>query len=263
MESSMIIEEESQNFDWDADPLGLFSYKVLIMENTEPDIQVVEVDHDVELAMLVQERFGGDPIQTIVNNLDPATRDRCPYFRVVMSEFGSECAINFKLRAFYNQIKMSSLNPRCRRAMVIGLHALERLDSPISMPMAFCTTTINPLDYCIRDEVDLGCLKPCAQRLNPGAANICDVAGLVLPCYVPLEIQWKILGYLKSPEAAIIQDAMNDVGRKWDDFLHPMFVQREPRIPVHIARFYDAATVQSAIVGATSSRRVQSAHQTA
>lgn len=253
----MIIDEETQNFDWDADPLGLFSYNVLIFENNEPDIQVVNVEHDVELAMLVQERFGAEAIQTIVNNLDPNTKDRAPYFRVVMTDFNPESPINFKLRAFYNQIKMSTLNPRCRKAMVIALHALDRLDSPISMPMAFCTTTINPMDYQVDNTVDLACLKPCAKNLNPEATTICDVAGLTMPYHLPVDVQWRILSYMRSPDATLIKDAMNDVGRRWDDFLHPMFVQREPRIPVHIARFYDVATVRSAIDGAT--RRLRAA----
>lgn len=251
--TNMIIDEES--FDWDMDPLDLFSFNVLIFDNNEPDVIVQEVKHNTHLAVLISEVFGDDPVQTIVNNLDQETRARCPYFRIVMSEFKADSPINFKLRAFYNQIKMSSLNPRCGRAMAIGLHALANLDSAISMPLAFCTTSIDVVDYQLDSGVDLVCLKPCAQKLNPTANDLSDVAGLCLPYHVPENVQWCILSYLREPTATLIKDAMEKVCLTWDNWLHPMFVQREPRIPAHIARYYDVATVQSAIAGATRSRR--------
>lgn len=256
-----IIDEESQNLDWNMDPLDLFSFNVVTFDNNEPDIQVDTIKHDTELALLIQERFGDDPIQTIVNNRDPETKGRCPYFRIVTNEFGPDSAINFKLRAFYNRIGMSSLNSRCGPAMAIGLHALNLLDSPVSVPMAFCTTSIEFISFQMDGGVDLTCLKPCAKNLNPEATNLCGIAGVCLPYYMPEEVQWRILSFAESPTAMEIKGEIKRLRERWDDCLHPMFKQREPRIPAHIARFYDVATVQSAIADATRRSRVSSVLQ--
>lgn len=243
-----------ETFDWDSDPLDLFSFNVLVFDNNNPDIQVLSVKHDTELAMFIQREFGEDAIQTIVNNLDVNTKDRCPYFRIVMSEFGQDTPINFKLRCFYNQIGMSTLNPRCKRAMAIGLHALRDLDSPITMPLAFCTTNVEIMDYRMEDGIDLSCLKPCAQKLYSSTSTLCDIAGLVLPYHLPCELQWRILSYLQRPDATLIKTAIDNVRYDWDDSVMPMFRQREPRIPAHIAHFYNASTVQCAIDAAIKCR---------
>lgn len=239
-----------ENFDWDMNVDNLFSYNVLIFENANPDIQVLNVSHNTHLASLIQEHFGDEPIQTIVNNMSECSRKRCSYFRIVMTDVGDGISTNFKLKNFYQQIGMTSLSSRCRKAMAIGLHSLQYLDSPISIPMAFCTTTIDPLDFQFDGTVDLACLSPCGNQ----RADLCDIAGLSIPYFVPWDIQWKIVSYLESPLALLIKEDMGKMYEQWDIPVCAMFVQREPRIPAHIARYYNAATVQSAIGSATKSR---------
>lgn len=233
---------------------SFFNFKVLVLSNDEPDIQVFDVTYDTELKMLQDEMLGRDCVITIVNNLDDHTRQMCPYFRVSMSGFDASCAINFKLQNFYNKIGMSSMGAKCKKAMVVGLHALNQLDSAISVPLCFCTTTIEPMDFddITRDAgIDMACMNLCHQYSN--AMNLCDIAGLSIPCHVPWEVQWKILTYLQSPCASLIEDAIDTICTSWDTALHPMFQQREPRIPASIASFYNVLTVKQAIENATKS----------
>lgn len=225
---------------------GLFDFNTVWMENRLPDISIVSLRSDVDLTNYVLLVMREGYIQTIINNLDPETRPFCPYFRVFMDQFGNDCPINFKLQSFFNRIGMSSLNPRCRQALVVGLHSLDNLNSAISVPMAFCSTTIDPIRFYL-DEIDLACLSPCAKELYPSDYTLADIAGLSVPYYLPPFIQWKIVSYLRNPLADIVVEAMEEVCKQWDMSLWPMYLQREPRIPVDIASYYGVPTVLTTI----------------
>lgn len=231
---------------------SFFNFKVLVLSNDEPDIQVFDVTYDTELKLLQDEMLGQDCVITIVNNLDEHTRSMCPYFRVSMTGFDASCAINFKLQNFYHKIGMSSMGAKCKKALVVGLHALNQLDSAVSVPLCFCTTTIEPMDFddIVRDTgIDMACMNTCHQHSDE--MNLCDIAGLSIPCHFPWDVQWKILTYLQSPCACLVEETIDSICTSWDAALHPMFQQREPRIPASIACFYNVLTVKQAIENAT------------
>jgi hypothetical protein len=232
---------------------NLFNFNVLVLGNDEPDIQVLEVSFDSELVMLQDMYLGSNCVITIVNNMDERTKGMCPYFRVAMSDVSPLGAINFKLQNFYQKIGMSSISARCRKAIVVGLHALNQLDSAISVPMCFCTTNIEPLlfeDIVADTGVDMSCMETCHTHSDTN--TLCDIAGLCIPVYLPVDVQWKILSYCKEPCAQLISDAIDDICKNWDAALFPMFQQREPRIPASIASFYSVLTVSQAIANATN-----------
>lgn len=226
---------------------GLMDFNVVIMENNQPDIQVITCKYDVELFQLIDEHLGPTYTQTIVNNMNPETKIGCPYFRVCMLNFGNNSTINFKLQTFFKNIGMDSLNPRCKRALVVGLASLQTLNSPISVPTAFCSTRISPIDLAMEPELDMSCLKICNQQYYPEGTTLCDIAGMDLPCFLPCEVQFLILQFCSSPTCDLIRDEMCRLCHQWDLLLFPMFQQREPRIPAPIASFYDAPTVQSTV----------------
>jgi len=239
-----------ETFDWDLEVDSLLDFKVLFMMNEDPDIRVIEAKHDTDVHMIVQTEIGTTPVQMIVNNLDAETAVGCPYFRVVMDKFGNDQPINFKLQSFFTKIGMSSLNARCRKALVIGLAALNNLESAISVPVTFCTTNIDPLDFKL-DEVDLACLSPCAQHLHPAGSTLCDIAGLYVPYHVPVEVQWRIVSFLKHPVAAMVNEEIDGICNRYDMFLMAMWKIREPRIPNFIGSFYNVPCVQTTVSGAT------------
>jgi hypothetical protein len=49
-----------------------------------------------------------------------------------------------------------------------------------------------------------------------------------------------------------MEKEINRICMSWDMWLTPMFVQREPRIPAHIAWQYNASNVQNTAANATS-----------
>jgi hypothetical protein len=140
------------------------------------------------------------------------------------------------------------MTPKLAKVLVIGLHSLNQLDSPISIPTAFCHTNISDFAINVLGNVDMSCLKPIGAYAG---SNLVDVAGIVLPYYLPWEIQERILSYCESPEAIMIKGAIQDVCDNWDIAVMPMFLQREPRIPAYIAYAYNAAYVASTINRAT------------
>lgn len=228
----------------------LFDYNVVIMQNSDPDIGVITFRYDYELGPFLERELGPGFVQTIVNNLNPETKIGCPFFRVCMSGVNEKVSTNFKLKAFYNRINMPTMDPRCSKAVVIGLATLYNLESPISVPYAFCTTKIDPIDLSLENEIDMACMEVCSIDHHPVGSTLCDIAGLDLPVYLPPEIHIHILKYLSSPCAEIIKDAKDDLCMTWDFYMLTMFQQREPRIPVHIASCYNAPTVQQTVADA-------------
>jgi hypothetical protein len=235
----------------------LMDFDILIFENDQPDVQVVTLRHDYEITCWVGEHFGDHQFQTIVFNNDPETKSLCPYFRIISSGVADNTPTNHKFKNFLSKIKVEHIVPKVHKVVVMGLHTLMDLSSPISMPSSFYTTSIDFLDLeKIASEIDMSCLAPCGAH-DHTITSICDIAGMYLPYYVPPEVQWKILTYLQSPTAMLIENKMDEICTNWDKNLFAMFQQREPRIPSHIASYFSAATVRSAIELATSPFLVQ------
>lgn len=224
---------------------SLFSFNVLYMSNSSPDVSVIECDFDFQVGDLCLKIFGQDTCyqQIIVNNMCPDTNSRVPYFRVIMTDFDPSTAINYKLQSFYKRIRMPTLNARCSRAIVVGLASLYNLDAPLSIPLSFRTTSIEPLQF--QGEIDVSCMKAIGKLTSEFSLN--EIAGLCMPLHLPDNVQALILSYCRSPTAQLIVDKIDDICLNWDAVLSPMFLQREPRIPVHLASTYNAATVNRTI----------------
>lgn len=238
------------DFDFDMDVSNLFNFNVLLFENDQPDVRVIELKHDTELAIFINQEIGENAVQTIMSNQDQLTKDRAPYFRIVASPPNEQYAKNFKFETFLHKIGQSQMiTPRTPKVIVIGLHALNNLESPISIPLAFCTTTLDEFAIDSLGVVDMACIQPI------GGANTTEelikISGLCLPCHLPDNVQWHILSYCEEPTAAIIKDAMTAICNKWDHALLPMFLQREPRIPPRIACAYNVPCATSTIKVAT------------
>jgi len=239
------------NFDFNMNVDDLFNYNVLIMENAQPDIQVREIKHDMELTHLIEHEIGYGAIQAIVSNNDQETKERCPYFRIVATPPSSSIPKNYLFEAFLQRIGQGFMTtPRVVKALVIGLHALNNLESPITVPMAFCTTNIPEFAIDIFGEIDMACLEPIANRAC-SSESLVDIAGMCLPYHVPYEVQMRILLFCESPTAILVKNKMTNLCDNWDLALVPMFLQREPRIPPDIASRYNVAYVRRTIRDAT------------
>lgn len=239
---------------------SLFSFNVLVFENRQPDVQVLELRSEEAILELIRSEFGPSAVQSIVPNMDPATRPFCPYFRLIANDFGS-APTNFKLQTFLGKIKLKAMNPRCSKAVVVGLTTMDQIsDVTVSVPYAFCTTSIDNIEF-VDKQLDFACLKPCAPFGHHDGMTLCDIAGVFLPFHLPWDIQAKILTYLRSPTAELIQAKLDDLCHLWDLRLFPMWTQREPRIPAHIACYYRAKTVQATVADATSAFLVSSARE--
>lgn len=227
---------------------SLFNYNVLVLKNDYPDVRDVMISCDADLWRLVQEELGEACIQAIVENRNKETRVRCPFFRVFQSGVSASCSTNFKLQSFFQMIDAAMMNSRCTGAVVVGLSAMNAMESPISLPYCFTMTTFDPMDFTETvDEVDMCCLKPVGDELKKNRATtaLCDIAGVELPYHVPWDVQTRILSYLRSPTADILTTAKVEIQTVYDFAMYTMFVQREPRIPAYLASYYHAATVAS------------------
>lgn len=248
------------DLDWDAitnvDSFvdGLMYYSILICHNDDPDIGVVDIKYDVEIDMLIHEEIGDSPFQIIICNMNDDTKDACPYFRVIMKDFGNHSTINFKLKTFFDKVGIPDMNARCSKAMIVGLHALHMLDSPVTIPNCFTTTSIDILRFAPGQEIDITCRDTIPKSIDKmiEGTPLCGIYNLLIPTWLPINVQDLIMSYCRSPTADIMDKEINRICMSWDMWLTPMFIQREPRIPAHIAWQYNASNVQNTVANATS-----------
>lgn len=245
----MAIEETTQFVN------SLFTFNALIMDNRDPDIGVLEdLTSDTDLWEAVNRELGSECVQTIVSNNNPDTKGRCPFFRVFQCNLSASAPTNFKLQSFYKKIGMPALAVRCSKAMVVALSSMNLSESPISFPSCFTTTTMILSDFLSDEpEIDVACLKPCGKylKLDRSTTALMEIAGVRIPYYVPVDVQWRIMSYMQSVEASMIEDAKNAIMTTYDAYVFAMFSQREPRIPAYLASYYHAANVHSTTAGAT------------
>jgi len=246
------------DLDWDAitnvDAFvdNLMYYSILIFHNNDPDVRVVDIQYDVQVDMLIHEEIGESPFQTIICNMNNDTKDLCPYFRVIMKDFGNHSTINFKLKTFFDRVGVPDMNARCSKAIIVGLHALHMLNSPMTIPSCFTTTTIDVLRFAPGQEIDITCRDTIPEAFGKEGTPLCGIYNLLIPTWLPTNVQDLIMSYCRSPTADIMEKEINRICMSWDMWLTPMFMQREPRIPAHIALQYNASNVQSTAANATS-----------
>lgn len=240
-------------FDYEVSMEQLSSIRILVMDREQVDVAIVDAKDNVEVACLIESEFQDkEYLQLVVINHDHETREMCPYFRIIMDSFRSDQVVNLHLRDFYERIGMSTLNACCRKAVVVGMFDVFDIHASTSVPAGFSLGSFKCQDFGLVGELDAACL-------GKRATEICDIPGLLVPYYVPLDIQWRILSYLKHPAAELVSKTMDEICCAWDTFLYPMFQQREPRIPTYIAYLYNVPTVLTTIGGATKSFLVSSA----
>lgn len=241
-------------FDWDIDVEQLASMFVVCFDITDPDVRVLVRGSDAEIAEEIAHQFNGSEcIQLIIINRDEESRGMCPYFRIITNSPTPGDRVNAHLRDFYERIGMPSLNANFDKAMVVGLYDLVEMGRCISVPSKFTMSTMKLEEMDLPNEIDSACLKPCAEKLYPEGVTLCDIAGLCVPYFIPIEAQWRIVSFLKNPLAEMVEEKVEELCHKWDVFLYSMFSQREPRIPAHIAYTYHVPTVLTTIGGATRS----------
>lgn len=236
------------SFDFDMSIEELCRIQVLLMDRDQPDVSLRYVGGDDDASVEISKEFGhAEYLQLVMLNNDPETRDMCPYFRVVMDTFKASEPVNLHLKRFYERIGMSTLSANCKKAMVLGMYDIGNIGRVISVPTDLTSGYIDLQDRgLLVEEMDSDCLQPLKTVLY-------GVEGVCLPYHVPIEAQWKILSFLRNPLAQLVLDQMDELCRAWDVFLYPMFQQREPRIPAHVAYTYSAPTVLTTVGGATKS----------
>jgi hypothetical protein len=241
----VIVMEESFDFDMLIDDLT--SITVGVMDRDQADVSVRTVSCEADANAEIMEEFGhAEYLQLVMINNDEKTKQFCPYFRVVMDSFRADEKANHHLQVFYQRVGMPSLSANCKKAMVLGMYDVTDINKIVSIPTSLLDSTMIPQDLGIGSQVDSDCLRPLKTALY-------GIEGVSIPYHIPLEAQWRILSFLRSPLAEMIEKKMSDICFAWDVFLHPMFQQREPRIPAHIASTYNLPTVLTTIYGATRS----------
>lgn len=238
--------EDSFSFDMVIEELSKIA--VLVMDRDQPDVSVRTIGSEMDADEEIGKEFGhAEYLQLVMINHDPETRLMCPYFRVIMDTFKATEKVNPHLKRFYERIGMSTLSANCRKAMVLGMYDVANIGRVISVPvgLTFGYMSVEDLGL-VGDKIDSECLRPLKTVLY-------GVEGVCIPYHIPLEAQWNILSYLRHPVADIVVAKIEELCHRWDVFLYPMFQQREPRIPAHVAYIYNVPTVLSTVAGATKS----------
>lgn len=225
------------------------AFDIITFENVEPDVRVITMTNESDLERFIISYLGLNAISLIVANLDPVTRPFCPYLRILTSEVSPDVPENHKLQTFLSKIRSTSLFPRCRRALAVGLATCVGSGGHcLPMPTAFYITSVPVIELGINGEIDMSCLVPIAPFQGH---ELKDIPGLRLPYHIPESCQDLILQYLRAPTAQLIVEAMDDICADFDRVVFPMFRQAWCRIPPSLAFYFSVPTVRSTIFAAT------------
>jgi len=181
----------------------LFHCRVLVLDNDLPDVCVLELDGPSGVDKYIAEHF--QPSESVTHLIIPnhrrLTSDICTHFRLILLEHNHRSPVNYKLDLFLKNVGHKNMSSRCRLAMVVAMMG-STSGVFINVPLQHCNHCPALADF---DLVDV----------QNGPVDYCHNPGIVLPCYLPDEVKWKILGYCQSPTATIIKEEMDRINTFW------------------------------------------------
>ncbi len=203
---------------------SLFSFSGVFFNNTNPDCMLIEFGDDNQYYEYVKTMAAGRPITTMVvaNRLE-GTIDRCPYFKICLADDGHN-NVNLKLQSFLEKIGSPGMNCQFSDAVVIGLYDCFGGGIHLSIPSCLYIRAPDRFDACIDNEIDMACLQPCG--INMGQNSLAEIAGISMPLHLPIDVQYKILSYCRSPTAQLIHDELDRLNCHWDVALDALYYQR-------------------------------------
>ena len=177
---------------------SLFSCHVLLFKNEDFDMRVLELQSEMEVQAALNVHLQSPTTQMIIAN---GTNDKsCPFFRVVMQDYGVKTPINYKLETFFRASGILGIHARCNAAMVIGLTTNDSSSSMISVPAVYRTCPIVPID--MMSPIDLTWTQ--SEIKKNEISRLMSIPGMSLPVQLPQELHFNIFKYLRHPCAEII-----------------------------------------------------------
>lgn len=194
----------------------LFHVRVIICDNNDPDIRVLELDGEHGVADYINKHFDSsvNVTQLIVPNGKPDDHDfdMCTHFRIICAEYHSKSPTNYKLEHFLKSAGITGVGTRCRMAMIVAM--MGSTDSRhMSVPMKYTSLSIQDLSMFSPIEVYGGDVQ-----------ELCNIPGMVLPKYLPDELHWNIMKYLRHPCAQLIKNEMERINEYWKMHFELLFV---------------------------------------
>lgn len=168
---------------------GLFHASVLFLRNEFEEPQILRISDAMPLDSVISMYVANDmrTLQVVVPNGHAATKETCPYLRIIMDHCHGKTPINYKLEHLLKRMGVETVNPRCNTALVIGISSVNKLENVIGLPDGFCFAD---LDGIVR-----------LASLNDTPPDVA-IAGEILPQH----IMQHIFLYMRTPCAQIIQD---------------------------------------------------------
>lgn len=197
----------------------LFRVRLIACNNDDPDISIFEVEGDDGVEKCISRYFqdASTITQLIVPNGKTYASDYnlVTHFRIVCSEYHSKSPTNYKLEMFLRASGITGVSPRCKAAMIIGLMGSSG-GNHVNVPTQY--ETLSLYDLSMYSPIDVY-----SSDVKPTLNNLCDVSGMAVPYYVPINCQWHILKYCRHPCAQLIHDEMMWINLYWDQHFGSIF----------------------------------------
>jgi hypothetical protein len=182
----------------------LFHCRVLVLDNDLPDVCILELDGAEGVDGYISQHFKPSESVThmIIPNSTRLSSDICTHFRLVLLDHNHKSPVNYKMDHFLKKIGHKNVSSRCRLAMVVAMMG-STSGVFINVPLEHCHVLPPALkEFSMVDIVN-------------GPIDYCHHPGIALPCSLPDEIKWKILGYCQSPDATCIKKEMDRINSFW------------------------------------------------
>lgn len=185
---------------------------VLFLRNNFQEPQILYVNDMTSMADLVQIHLNEDEktLQVIVKNGNSNTNSMCPYLHLFMDKCSPKTPVNHSLIRLLRECEIENVNPRCHTALVLGLSSFDTSTAtPVDLPVEM-TSSYTPGVF--KHDTLITTRSDCPPTGEP----LYGYQDILLPVYLPREVQWNIFSYLSTPTSSIIKAELLRINMYWN-----------------------------------------------
>lgn len=176
----------------------LFRFNVLFFSNDLPDMRVIELVYPEEIMGVIADHFPPGSNQTQLMLKNGRNDYLCPYFKMLAVNYSERSVTNYKLQTFMQRTGILGVHSKCDQAIIIGFSRGDESGSPMDIPIQYRWIPV--------DMIEPVSVETLLENRPQTHERLMSIPGLSLPCFVPDDIHWNIMKYLRHPCAQLIKD---------------------------------------------------------
>ena len=164
----------------------LFNFRMLVLQNEDPDCRVLELSNKYQLENVTKTYFKtNNVVQVVLPN--PMGDPMCPFIMLIMENYVPTTVVNYKLETLFRKMGINGIHAHCTVALVMGMMTPLYMDSMVDIPEFFrlCNLTFFDRLGDIELTIEKSIVRDIARRAGYDYPDELPQLGFVLlgPCH--------------------------------------------------------------------------------